>query len=241
MGRNTNPPQHPCAYIKYKYCGWLPEIPEITESGIYSLNSLTSTNFNRYKISLKNTDEYLVLEYRRKIGIFESNLPGEGIIIYRINENYRGNFSRFYPEIPGGIYDEVYAFRPDGSPNSVGRYLNANLSSNDNRIEFNNTSNPFCFISDSTKCNVSIENISVSGGDRMIFRVDFCDNSDVTYNSTSIIPSITEAVNISTNGNVAIEPNNNVTFEASNEIILNSGFETKSGSNFTALSVICGE
>ncbi|MDH7513983.1 MAG: M6 family metalloprotease domain-containing protein, partial [Clostridiales bacterium] len=41
MEYNTNPPQHMGAYMKYRYGTWIPSIPEITASGIYSLSPLT--------------------------------------------------------------------------------------------------------------------------------------------------------------------------------------------------------
>jgi len=49
MANNNNPPQHTNAYIKYRYCGWIDNIPEITTNGTYSLNPLTMATNNCYK------------------------------------------------------------------------------------------------------------------------------------------------------------------------------------------------
>ncbi|MCX6576634.1 MAG: M6 family metalloprotease domain-containing protein [Candidatus Aminicenantes bacterium] len=50
MEYNQNPPQHMGAYMKYKYGTWISSIPEITTSGTYLLNPLTSAAGNIYKI-----------------------------------------------------------------------------------------------------------------------------------------------------------------------------------------------
>ena len=38
MEQNLNPPQSMGAFMKYRYGGWIEEIPEITECGVYTLN-----------------------------------------------------------------------------------------------------------------------------------------------------------------------------------------------------------
>ena len=62
-----------------------------------------------------------MVEFRRRTGIFESSLPGEGIVVYRINTrvNY-GNAS--------GPPDEVYVYRPDGTPTTNGAPKNASFN-----------------------------------------------------------------------------------------------------------------
>lgn len=240
MARDRNPPQHPSAYIKHKYCGWISDIPEITSSGTFVLTPLTNSVSNCYKIPIKNSSEYLVLEYRLKTGTFESSLTGSGLIIYRINESYKGNY-RNGPEVPGGVYDEVYVFREGGSVSQKGNHLKANFGSNLSRNTFSNTSVPHCFVRDGSACAVSIKNISAAGEASMNFEVDFCDNTDITYSNTSLFPLVTEAVNITTNNAVQINNGNNITFEASREVQLNSNFEVKKGGNFTARIIECGE
>jgi M6 family metalloprotease-like protein len=110
MGENTNPPQHPLAYMKHRYGGWIDAIPTITAPGTYSLKPLTSSTNNAYRINSPYTaDEYFLVEYRRKTGTFEGSLPGEGLLVYRIIRNQAGQGDRTGPP------DEVYVYRPQGA------------------------------------------------------------------------------------------------------------------------------
>ena len=119
---------HMGAYMKWKYAdqNWISEIPEITTPGTYTLNPLTSPTNNCYKIfSPNSTNEFFVVEYRRKSGDYESNVPGDGLLVYRINTDFRGN-ANFDNET---IFDEVYIYRPGGGPTSNGIIGNAHFSS----------------------------------------------------------------------------------------------------------------
>ena len=60
---------HMGAYMKWKYANakWVTSIPEITVSGTYTLNPLTSSTNNCYKIASPYSDkEFFILEYRKK-------------------------------------------------------------------------------------------------------------------------------------------------------------------------------
>lgn len=103
-------PQHMGAYMKQRYGRWIASIPEITSSGTYTLNPLPSSTNNAYKIASPNSStEYFVVEYRRKTGTFESSLPGEGLLVYRINTSRDGQGNAQGPP------DEVYIYRPGGT------------------------------------------------------------------------------------------------------------------------------
>jgi hypothetical protein len=67
------------------FVGWA-TVTELTTSGTYTLAPSYTTN-QYYKIS-KNfpNGEYLLLEYRRKLG-YDSYLPAEGLVIYHIDSN----------------------------------------------------------------------------------------------------------------------------------------------------------
>lgn len=165
MERNLNPPQHMGAYMKFKYGGWISSIPEITEAGTYTLNPLTSSTNNCYKIpSPRSSSEYFVVEYRRKIGRFDNSLPGSGLIIYRINPAYNGNAS--------GPPDEVYIYRPDGTTNRNGNPDNAYYSQQSGRIAINNNTNPKAFLTNGSDGDLSIDQIS-EAGNTISFRVNF--------------------------------------------------------------------
>ena len=85
---------HMGAYMKWKYTNhaWINSIPEITTSGTYSLHPLASPSNNCYKIASPNSlSQYFVVEYRKKLGVFEGTLPGSGMLVYRIDTTLDGN------------------------------------------------------------------------------------------------------------------------------------------------------
>lgn len=157
MATNKKPPQHMTAYMKFRYGKWIAEIPEITQSGTYELNPLTSSTNNCYKLlSPGSATEYFVLEYRKKTGLFESSLSAEGLLIYRINTTVSsGNRN--------GPPDAVYIYRPDGTLNYDGTLTSATFSSVAGRTVFNNYTNPSCFLSDGSKGNIKISDIGSTG------------------------------------------------------------------------------
>lgn len=162
MENNANPPQHMGAYMKYKYGHWISSIPTLTTGGTYTLNPLTSSTGQCYRINSPNSSsEYFVVEFRKKTGTFENSLPGSGMLIYRINPAYDGNAD--------GPPDEVYLFRPGGSPTANGSVNSANFSTQTGRTSFSNTSNPYGFLSNGTLGGISLSAISSSAGSTMTF------------------------------------------------------------------------
>ena len=163
MATNTTPPQHCGAYMKMKYGHWISEIPEITKAGTYSLNpisSATPTNV-AYKIKSQDPYQYYVLEYRDKTSLFDGNLYGSGLLIYRIDTRFSGN-ADYDPS--NGIYDEVYIFRPGGTSSDNGTVSSAHFSANVGRTEFSSSTNPRPFFSDGTlDDNIKIYDISQTG------------------------------------------------------------------------------
>jgi len=230
MSADTDPPPHMGAYMKYKYGGWIPSIPSITTSGTYTLQSLTSSTDNCYKIPIQGSSEYIVVEYRKKTGTFEDGLPDSGLIIYRINESYTGNFNATEP---GGKTDEVYIFRPGGTLSNDGFVFFANFSGASGRTTFSNSTNPYGFTSNGNYANISIKNIQENLNGTLSFDlIGFCEDN-VTYSNTSNLPAITKASNnIQTSGTVTVKSTDNVTFDAGNKTILNPGFKIESGGTF---------
>lgn len=163
MESDLNPPQHMGAYMKYQYGQWIDAIPEITADGTYSLLPLTSSTNNCYKIGTPGSDtEFFVVEYRKRTGIFESSLPGEGLLVYRINPVYNGN--------AGGPPDEVYVYRPDGTLTQDGRVNDAPFSQDAGRTTFNDHTNPYDFLTDGSKGGLSISQVGLIG-DAISFHV----------------------------------------------------------------------
>jgi len=148
---------HMGAHMKWDYGKWISSIPTITTSGTYTLNPLTSSTGQCYKIlSPNSTGQYFVVEYRRKTGIFESTLPDEGLLVYRINHPaYYGNAN--------GPPDEVYIYRPGGTTSANGSPSLANYSLGDGRTAINDTTNPRSFLADGSDGGLDISSVSTAG------------------------------------------------------------------------------
>ncbi len=160
MEVDSDPPEHMGAYVKYRYMGWISSIPQITASGTYSLQPLTSATNNCYRVaSPKSTTEYFVLEYRRKAGTFESSVPGSGLLVYRIDTAVSdGSGNR------NGPPDEVYIYRPGGTPTANGDPDSAHLGIDVLRPAIDDSTDPSSFLSDGSAGGLSISNIGSAGG-----------------------------------------------------------------------------
>jgi M6 family metalloprotease-like protein len=166
MEENRNPPQHSNSYMKWRYGHWIDSIPEITESGVYSLLPSSSTSNNCYKIrSPYAPQEYFVLEYRRRNTTFERSLPNEGLLIWRINSSYdgRGNSN--------GPPDEVYVYRQGGTATENGILTRAAFSADNKRTAINDKTDPASFLTSGTKGGLDISSIGESG-DSITFTVN---------------------------------------------------------------------
>lgn len=157
MEANQEPPQHMTAYMKWKYGTWINSIPEITESGHYTLNPTTSSTNNCYKIrSLASSTQYFVVEYRRKGGVFENSVPGSGLLVYRIDTTAGdGNAN--------GPPDELYIYRPNGTPAVNGDIDRAFYTVDAGRTAINSTTNPTPFLQNGNAGALDIQNVSKAG------------------------------------------------------------------------------
>ncbi|MCB5253425.1 MAG: M6 family metalloprotease domain-containing protein [Candidatus Cloacimonadaceae bacterium] len=127
MASNTNPPQHMSVWMKYRYGDWVSEIPWITQSGTYTLNPVASSFANNvYRVASWVSGESYVLEYRKPHGIYDGNIPGSGLLVYRLNPSIEGNAD--------GPPDELYIYRPGGyNTTSNGALSQAAFSQQNNR------------------------------------------------------------------------------------------------------------
>lgn len=188
MDKSQNPSTSMLMHMKYKYGKWISEVPELTESGFYTLHPISSPTNNCYRINSPNSaTEYFMLEYRKREGIFESGVPGNGLLIYRINTLGHGNAD--FPVEP----DEVYVYRPNGQDTINGFVDSAFFSANAKRTIFNDNTNPSSFLSDG------------SNGTIYISQVSQADSTITFYYSTDGSSSIENI--ISKNENVMIYPN----------------------------------
>lgn len=146
---------HMGAYMKWKYTenSWIASIPTIATSGTYTLHPLTSSTNNCYRIaSPYSPDQHFIVEYRKKGGTFENALPGSGLIVYRIDPSVNGNAS--------GPPDEVYIYRPGGTPATNGTPTNAYFSADIHRTKINDRTNPKSFLKDGSPGGLDILNIT---------------------------------------------------------------------------------
>ena len=158
MASTSSPPQHTGAYIRYRYLTWISTMPRITTSGRYSLKPVSSPTNNCYRIDSPNPGEFFVLEYRKRTSIFENSLPGEGLLVYRIDSLISGN--------SGGPPDGIYIYRPSGNPGSTwpqNGLINAAAFSSLTRTAINDSTDPACFLTSGARGNLDIADIGPIG------------------------------------------------------------------------------
>lgn len=150
-------PQHMLAYMKYTYGGWISNIPEITTNGTYTLNPLSSSaTQNCYRIpALGSYTEYFMVEYRNKTLYDATKLPGEGLVVYRINSKIEGNSD--------GPPDEVYVYRPGGTTLLNGTINTGFFNLASGRTTITDLTNPSSFLTDGTVGGLKITNIGAAG------------------------------------------------------------------------------
>ena len=171
MANTTNPPQHMGAYMKWKYGGWISGIPVISSPGTYSLNPLSSSTGNVFRINSPNSSsEYFLVEFRKKTGTFENNVPDSGLLVYRINTAAaNGNAS--------GPPDEVYVYRPNGTSTADGSVSTANFSQESGRTMINQYTNPAPFLQNGSNGGLYIHSIGSSAGNTISFTYSTTDPS----------------------------------------------------------------
>ena len=170
MSDNLLVPQQMSAYTKYRYCGWIDEIPEISEPGTYVLNPVGGEKKENvaYKIRPIGSEEYFVVEYRRKEGsTFDSGLPS-GLLVYRINPAYTGGNVNYNGATR---LDEVYVFRPGGTVTADGNIEKAALSEESGRTAFGGDAEVKPFYSDGTVARFALTHIS-SCGETLSFNLE---------------------------------------------------------------------
>lgn len=167
MASTTTPPQQTNMYMKWKYGHWIDDIPEITMEGFYTLYPNQSHKEGSvYKIASPISDEYFILEYRKKELPFDATISTGGVVIYRINTLSDGNASTNSED----IFDEVYAYRyggtieTEGSVNVAAFFQNSNLMNH-----FNPWSNPNPFLTDGSVCFFELNQFSSNHGDSITF------------------------------------------------------------------------
>jgi len=160
MDASADTPQSMSAYMKFRYTEWINELPIIEYGGTYELSPLSHPENNIFRINSPVRDsEYFVLEYRVQEGLYEINTPGDkdGLIIYRINNNYSGQGNGSGPP------DEIYVYRTGATINSNGIFSGAVFSEEVGRTQFNDNTDPNCFLHDGMLGGINVTNVGMPG------------------------------------------------------------------------------
>ncbi|HPV14392.1 MAG TPA: M6 family metalloprotease domain-containing protein [Candidatus Cloacimonadota bacterium] len=167
MATNLTPPQHMSAWMKHRYGQWISSVPTITSSGSYTLYPVASSSTsNIYRINSWKSNEYYVLEYRKSDGTYDGNLPGTGLLVYRLNPSYEGNAQ--------GPPDELYIYRPGGTNSVNGTINQAFFSQESGRKEISEATTPNGFLGDGSAGGLNIYDIG-SAGNSITFKVKISD------------------------------------------------------------------
>lgn len=110
MCSNQTPPQQTNALFKLIYLNWFDSIPEIKDSGRYSLQSLGTGPNHACKIAAQAPHQWYILEYRNIADTFDSSLPNRGMLIWRYNDSPIARNSNFNN---ADTVHELWLFRPD--------------------------------------------------------------------------------------------------------------------------------
>lgn len=155
---------HMLAYMKWRYADWIDEIPTIDSNGWYTLNPLMVGNNNCFKIPSPNSNtQYVVVEFRKREGVFEMSIPNSGMLIYRIDTAYDGEGNASGPP------DEVYVYRPGGGPSANGNLNGASFSYESGRTEFDDNTNPYGFLQGGGALGIDIHQVGSYQGDQIGF------------------------------------------------------------------------
>ena len=198
--------QHMSSYMKFRYGNWITDIPVITESGTYWLKPLTSPTDNVFKVfSSGSPFEYFLLEYRRQEGLYESNVPGSGLVAYKVNYNYIG-YGNVEGEL-GGVYNELIAFRPNGSVENTGQINNAFLSLESGRTAIGQNELIFPFLENGNYGGLEISNVT-SAGDSIGFDIVITGTVNPKYPPRNLIGQLIEGTrNVSLTWETPLETN----------------------------------
>jgi len=188
--------QYPLAYFRSTVSGWI-DIPTIKESkekySLYAASAATEETKNQQAVILKtdySDTEFFVLEYRKQGDRYngkdyDSQIPGSGLIIYRINTSYETN--------KAGAPDMVYVYRPgdqyDDSGNELGEgeKNKSFLSAESGRTSYGSSDlskslkDGAITYSDGTNSGIVISNVGSAGGDQIVFDITFSDTSEGEY------------------------------------------------------------
>jgi immune inhibitor A len=158
-------PVHPCAWSKIAL-GWVtPIVPTTNQNTV--LFPHVETNQVIYKLWTNGTpaNEYFLVENRQNVG-FDESLPGNGLLIWHIDDNKPTNDEQWYPGLPPEQHYKVAVEPADGQ-----WHLERNINYGDSGDPFPGSTNNTAFDNNSIPnsnayltgaTNVGVTNISPS-------------------------------------------------------------------------------
>ena len=235
MASNTNIPQYWSAWMQHRYANWI-DCPILEDSGVYELYPLSNQVNNCFQIlSPYSETEHFVIEYRTNQGMYDSNIPGnyDGLLIYRVNLDinsngildtldYYGDEDILSGWIVGGNGmgppDELYVYRPNGTTTSSGTLSYAIFSSQVNRTEISDETNPSSFLSDGQPGGLHISNIGYPGDTIQFTYHAICNDTVFGDINDDMIVDILDIVNLV---NFILSGSYDSCFDVNNDNIVN--------------------
>lgn len=100
-------PAHPSAWCKAQQ-GWV-NVKNITANGPISIRPVQSSNevVRLWRRGKLNTAEYFLVEHRKKKN-YDEKLPGEGLLIWHIDDAMDDNDNRYHPKVRLVQADDLY-------------------------------------------------------------------------------------------------------------------------------------
>ncbi|MDR1973429.1 MAG: M6 family metalloprotease domain-containing protein [Bacteroidales bacterium] len=225
---------HISSYMKKRYADWV-TIDTIKKAGIYSVKPLgnNSTNVAWTAVIKSGTiKQSLIMEYRKKGGLYESSLPGSGLLVYRLNPQYSTN-----ADYDGSAkLDMLYVFRPMGTQTANGIISNAHFSQLEGRTFVSDSSTPTrLFKSRGEVTGMGIYNVNVTD-DSASFYFHYGDNftpSEINsfYNSATGKIDISWNKNVKATGSILVVSYDNNFQYLNPDITYNVGDILASGAN----------
>lgn len=187
MNSNQTPPQQTNSLFKYHYLGWIDSIPEITDSGVYTLQSLASGPNHAVKIRSANSHQWYILEYRNTTDTFDSSIPNRGLLVWRYNDvNSADNASFDNATTP----HQLWLFRPNSSDDTTGGTIAQASFGVNGRTSFTRSSNPHPYLCDGTPdTTFSITDIQISTDYRTV-SFHFVRHGEPTCGTLSTFPQL---------------------------------------------------
>ena len=152
---------------------------EITSDGDYTLRSVgSSASQNCYYIrSAVDPTQWFVFEYRRQDDIFESGIPGTGLIVARWNDtvplDYNGMFANAFFDFHTQAH-QYWIFRPGSDIDTVnGDIYSAHFCQAEGRTTFGPDTDPHPYLTDGTPDTSFVITDIHENGTELTFHVHF--------------------------------------------------------------------